>query len=59
MLLVDRESFEAVAVTSDKGKVIVNFVIKASGQKIRESITLQGTPGTNNAVPGNIMIPSG
>lgn len=59
MLLVDRESFEAVAVTSDKGKVIVNYVIKDSGQKLRESITLQGTPGTNYAVPGNIKIPSG
>lgn len=35
MLLVDRESFEAVAVTSDKGKVIVNYVIKDSGQKLR------------------------
>lgn len=59
MILVDRESFEAVAVTSDKGKVIVNYVIKDSGQKLRESITLQGTPGTNYAVPGNIKIPSG
>ena len=59
MLLVDRESFEAVAVTSDKGKVIVNYVIKDSGQKLRESITLQGTPGTNYAVPDNIKIPSG
>ena len=59
MLLVDRNSFEAVAVTSDKGKVIVNYVIKDSGQKLRESITLQGTPGTNYAVPGNIKIPSG
>ena len=59
MLLVDRESFEAVAVTSDKGKVIVNYVIKDSGQKLRESITLQGTPGTNYAVPCNIKIPSG
>lgn len=59
MLLVDRESFEAVAVTSDKGKVIVNYVIKDSGQKLRESITLQGRPGTNYAVPDNIKIPSG
>lgn len=31
MLLVDRNSFENVAVTSDKGKVIVNYVIKDSG----------------------------
>ena len=37
MLLVDRNSFENVAVTSDKGKVIVNYVIKDSGQKLRES----------------------
>ena len=59
MLLVDRNSFEAVAVTSDKGKVIVNYVIKDSGQKLRESITLQGTSGTNYAVPENIKIPSG
>lgn len=59
MLLVDRESFENVAVTSDKGKVIVNYVIEDSGQKLRESITLQGTPRTNYAVPGNIKIPSG
>lgn len=59
MILVDRESFEAVAVTSDKGKVIVNYVIKDSGQKLCESITLQGTYGTNYAVPDNIKIPSG
>ncbi|MFR8129899.1 MAG: alpha-amylase family glycosyl hydrolase [Lachnospira sp.] len=59
MLLVDRNSFENVAVTSDKGKVIVNYVIKDSGQKLRESITLQGTHGTNYAVPDNIKIPSG
>ena len=56
---VDRESFEAVSVTSDKGKVIVNYVIKDSGQKLRESITLQGTHGTNYVVPDNIKIPSG
>ena len=59
MILVDKESFDDVAVTSGKGKVIVNYVIKDSGQKLRESITLQGTPGTNYAVPCNIKIPSG
>ena len=40
-------------------KVIVNYVIKDSEQKLRESITLQGTSGTNYAVPENIKIPSG
>ena len=59
MILVDKESFDDVAVTSGKGKVIVNFVIKDSEQKLRESITLQGTSGTNYAVPENIKIPSG
>ena len=58
MILVDKESFDDVAVTSGKGKVIVNYVIKDSEQKLRESITLQGTSGTNYAVP-NIKIPSG
>ena len=48
-----------MAVTSGKGKVIVNYVIKDSEQKLRESITLQGTSGTNYAVPENIKIPSG
>ena len=59
MILVDKESFDDVAVTSGKGKVIVNYVIKDSEQKLRESITLQGTSGTNYAVPENIKIPSG
>ena len=59
MILVDKESFDDVAVTSSKGKVIVNYVIKDSDQKLRESITLQGTSGTNYAVPENIKIPSG
>ena len=59
MILVDKESFDDVAVTSGKGKVIVNYVIKDSDQKLRESITLQGTSGTNYAVPENIKIPSG
>ena len=58
MILVDKESFDDMAVTSGKGKVIVNYVIKDSEQKLRESITLQGTSGTNYAVP-NIKIPSG
>lgn len=58
MILVDKESFDDVAVTSSKGKVIVNYVIKDSDQKLRESITLQGTSGTNYAVP-DIKIPSG
>lgn len=58
MILVDKESFDDVAVTSGKGKVIVNYVIKDSDQKLRESITLQGTSGTNYAVP-DIKIPSG
>ena len=58
MILVDKESFDDVAVTSGKGKVIVNYVIKDSEQKLRESITLQGTSGTNYAVP-DIKIPSG
>ena len=58
MILIDKESFDDVAVTSGKGKVIVNYVIKDSEQKLRESITLQGTSGTNYAVP-NIKIPSG
>lgn len=34
-------------------------MIKDSEQKLRESITLQGTSGTNYAVPENIKIPSG
>ena len=59
MILVDKESFDDVAVTSGKGKVIVNYVIKDSEQKLRESITLQGTSGTNYAIPENIKIPSG
>ena len=59
MILVDKESFDDVAVTSGKGKVIVNYVIKDSEQKLRESITLQGTSGTNYAVPEKIKIPSG
>ena len=59
MILVDKESSDDVAVTSGKGKVIVNYVIKDSEQKLRESITLQGTSGTNYAVPENIKIPSG
>ena len=59
MILVDKESFDDVAVTSGKGKVIVNYVIKDSEQKLRESITLQGTLGTNYAVPENIKLPSG
>lgn len=59
MILVDKESFDDVAVTSGKGKVIVNYVIKDSEQKLRESITLQGTSGTNYAVSENIKIPSG
>lgn len=58
MILVDKESFDDMAVTSGKGKVIVNYVIKDSDQKLRESITLQGTSGTNYAVP-DIKIPSG
>lgn len=58
MILVDKESFDDVAVTSGKGKVIVNYVIKDSDKKLRESITLQGTSGTNYAVP-DIKIPSG
>lgn len=58
MILVDKESFDDVAVISGKGKVIVNYVIKDSDQKLRESITLQGTSGTNYAVP-DIKIPSG
>ena len=58
MILVDKESFDDMAVTSGKGKVIVNYVIKDSEQKLRESITLQGTSGTNYEVP-NIKIPSG
>ena len=59
MILVDKASFTGSAVSTTRGKVVVQYLLKDSKQPLREAITLQGTPGTGYKVPANIKIPSG
>lgn len=47
LIAVDKAGFEAAAVESTTGKVKVNFVYEPTGEKLEDSVVLQGEIGTN------------
>lgn len=46
VIAVDKASYEAAGIKSDMGKVVVNYVYESSGEKIDDSVVLQGTVGS-------------
>ena len=46
VIAVDKESYEAAGIHSDMGKVVVNYVYESDGEKLDESVVLQGSIGT-------------
>ena len=46
VIAVDKESYESLGTKSDMGKVVVNYVYESSGDKLDDSVVLQGTVGT-------------
>ncbi len=63
VIAVEKQSFEAVSVATELGKVTVNYIDSLSGDKIAPSTILQGTIGTKYetspymASPVSDMIP--
>ena len=57
VIAVDKASFEAAALQSDTGKVVVNYVYEKNNKPLKNSLTLQGKVGTNYQTPAGAGIP--
>lgn len=57
IIAVDKAGFESAALTSDMGKVVVNYVYEVDNTKLEESVVLQGTVGSGYQTTPSAVIP--
>lgn len=57
VIAVDKASYESAGIKSDMGKVVVNYVYESDGDKIDDSVILQGSIGTGYQTSPSAAIP--
>ena len=57
IVAVDKAGYESAGIHSSKGKVKVNYVYEATGEKLEDSVILQGSVGSGYVTVPSAVIP--
>lgn len=57
IVAVDKESYESTGIHSSNGKVKVNYVYEGTGEKLEDSVVLQGPVGSSYATIPSVGVP--